>query len=101
MRSVGKSFSKITSKKKKAETSFPTEQKGKSTLVQEEKRSIKNTLPSTKKIKIRTSKTNKTIYVGTNQSISLIVIDESPQVFPKDHNLLVIVDAMTHTMVNE
>jgi len=36
-----------------------------------------------------------------NQSISLIIIDESPQVSPTVHNLLVLADAVAHTMEDE
>ena len=101
MRSAGKPISMSTSKKRKAKTSYPNKKKGKSTSVQSEKKSIENTLPLAKKRKIRTLTRKKTISLGTNQSSPLIVIDESPQVSPKYHNLLVLANAVAHTMVNE
>lgn len=101
MRSAGKFASKSTSNKRRVETSSHTEQKGKITVVQVEKRSIKNTPFSVKKRKLRTSTRKKTVSQVMNQSTSPIVIDESPQASPKDHRILVLADAATHTVVRK
>jgi len=70
---------------------------------QAKKKFVEGTLPSAKKRKIRISIRKKTISQGMNQyrSSSLIVIDESPQVSRKYHNLLVLADVASHTMVNK
>jgi len=71
--------------------------------VQAKKKFVEDTSPSKKKIKIRTSTRKKNFSPRTNQYQSSypIVIDESPQVSPKDHNLSVLADAVAHTLVNE
>ena len=69
-------------------------------LVQAEKKYVKDTSSSEKKRKNRTS-TRKKMGMNQCQSSSLIMIDESPQVSPKDHNLSVLVDVVAHSMVNE
>ena len=92
-----------TSKKKKAKTPSLAKKMGKSMLVQAEKKFVKDTSPSINKRKTRTSTVKKSISLGTNQhrSSSLIMIGESPQDSTKYHNISVLIDAATHTAVNE
>jgi len=103
VRTGGKSIGKSTSKKRRVETSSSTKQKGKITLAQAEKNFVKGTPPSTKKRKTRTLRRKKIVSqrMSQYQSSSSIVIDESPWVLPKDHNLLVLVDVAAHIVVNE
>lgn len=99
MKSIGMS----ASKKRKAGTSSPAKQKGKSTSVKVEKKSVEGTLLLAKKKIIKTPTKKKAISLGTNQysSSSPILIDESPQVLPKDYSLSVLVDAANHTIINK
>lgn len=79
----------------------PTKWKGKSSLVQADKRSVENTPPMAKKMKTRSSLRRKAITQGTNQFISPIVIDETPQVSLVVHNLPVLADAVVQTVEDE
>lgn len=67
VRSAGKFAGTSTRNKRKEKTPSPTKQKGKSMVVQEEKKSLEGTPPSAKKIKIRSLTRKKTVSLGTKQ----------------------------------
>ena len=69
--------------------------------MQAEKKTVENTPPIAKKRKNRSLVSRKNISQGMNQSSSAIIIEESPQVSPTIHNLLVLADAVEHTVEDE
>ena len=83
--------------KKKAET------KSKDKRVKTEETFVEET-PSLEKIRItKTSMRRRTVSLGTSQAwlSSHILIDDTPQASPGDHNLSVLADAVAHTVGNE